>query len=52
MRLPRADAPPRFSVAFDDGSCEVLFENQLCSEEPVRPHLWLVPPPADAGRQV
>lgn len=44
MRLPQSGAPTRFSVAFDDGSCEVLFADQLQPEELPRPHLRLVPP--------
>jgi len=54
MRLPQADAPTRFSVAFADGSCEVLLGDQLCADdEQPQPqqqrHLHLVPPPADGG---
>ena len=48
MRLPQTDAPTRFSVAFDDGSCEVLFAEQLQPEEAPGRHLRLVPPLSEA----
>jgi hypothetical protein len=52
MRLPQTDAPTRFSVAFDDGSCEVLFAEQLHTEEVPHRHLRLVPPPSETDERL